>query len=59
MKSNGNGFRANIAVSCSHNYCAYHEQPIDPRDVDLSVEDLRRVNNLDLGKVGQLDDLRK
>lgn len=48
-----------VVVSCGHDYCTDHKKPINPRYVYLSVKDLRRMHNFDLGKVRQLNDLRQ
>ena len=51
------GHETHIVVRASHDDCTDHEKPIDPRDVDLAVEDLGSMAQLDLGEVGELDDL--
>jgi hypothetical protein len=57
----GDGLRgeAYVVVNCGYDDGADHEEPVREGDVDLAVEDLGGVDELDLGEVGELHDLRE
>lgn len=48
-----------IVIGYCDNDSANHQEPVDPWNVNLSVEDLRSMNQFDLGKVRKLDNLRQ
>lgn len=48
---------AYIAIRRRDAYSASHENPIDPRNINMTMEDLGCVFHFDLWKVRQLDDL--
>ena len=59
LKARGWNVGSYVVVHRGHDYRSDHKKPVGERNVDLSVEDLGGVHHLDLGKIGELHNLRE